>query len=163
MKNEDIVNKFFSCYQAHDYLGMQSCLDENVKFSDFAFDIQGKQVRAMWHWFCVSYPPREKPVSVPEFEIVNANNDTVLAKYRVNYLYGDKQRPVDYVIEANFKLQDEKIIEQKDEFSSISEFEFAEMAFGFPVQLLALTPLLRVVVRKKAAQKLSQFMQDRGY
>jgi hypothetical protein len=56
-----------------------------------------------------------------------------------------------------------QIIEQKDEFSSISEFEFAEIAFGFPLQLLALTPLLRIVVRKKAAEKLSQFMQDRGY
>jgi ketosteroid isomerase-like protein len=163
MTNEDIVKKFFSCYQAHDYVGMQNCLDENVKFADFAFDIEGKQVKAMWHWFCVSYPPRDKPVSVPEFEVVNSNNDKVLAKYRVNYLYGDNQRPVDYFIQAHFKLQDDKIVEQKDEFSSISEFEFAEMAFGFPLQLLALTPLLRVLVKKKAAEKLSQFIKDYGY
>jgi hypothetical protein len=47
MTNEDIVRKFFSCYQAHDYLGMQNCLDENVKFSDFAFDLQSKQVKAI--------------------------------------------------------------------------------------------------------------------
>lgn len=163
MSSEDIVKKFFFCYKAHDYGGMQSCLDENVKFSDFAFDIRGKQVRAMWHWFCVPHPPRKKPVYVPEFEVVKANSDAVLAKYRVSYLYGDKQRPVDYFTEAHFKFQDDKIVEQKDTFSSISQFEFAEMAFGFPLQLLALTPLLRIVVKKKAAEKLEQFMKDHGY
>ncbi len=47
MSNEDTVRRFFSCYKTHDFEGMQSCLDENVKFSDFAFDIQGKEVRAM--------------------------------------------------------------------------------------------------------------------
>ena len=166
--NEDIVKKFLTCYHDHDFRGMHDCLDENVTFSDFAFDIQGKEVRAMWHWFCVPHLERKKPIKVPEFEvpkfeIAKSEDDVVLAKYRVSYLYGDKQRPVNYFINAHFRLQNGKIVGQKDAFGSISQFEFAEMAFGFPLQLLALTPLLRIVVKKKAAEKLRQFMKDHGY
>lgn len=163
MLNEDIVNNFLTRYQKHDFGGMHDCLDKNVTFSDFAFDIQGKEVRAMWHWFCVTYLERKKPIDVPEFEIIQSEGDIVLAKYRVSYLYGEKQRPVDYFINSHFRLTNGKIVDQKDTFGSISQFEFAEMAFGFPLQLLALTPLLHIVVRKKAAEKLSQFMKDYGY
>lgn len=70
---------------------------------------------------------------------------------------------IDYSINAHFRLQNAKIVEQKDIFSSISQFKFAEMAFGFPLQFLALTRLLRIVVRKKAAEKLSQFMKEHVY
>jgi hypothetical protein len=94
MLNEDVVNNFLTHYQNHKFEGMHDCLDENVTFSDFAFDIQGKEVRAMWHWFCVGYLPRPKPVDVPEFEILRSEGDVVFTKYRVSYLYGEKQRPV---------------------------------------------------------------------
>jgi hypothetical protein len=162
MSNEDIVKKFLTCYQAHDFHGMHDCLDENAEFSDFAFDIQGKEVKAMWHWFCIPYLERTKPIDIPEFDVAKSEGDVVTAKYRVSYLYGEKQRPVDYFISSHFKIHNDKIINQEDSFGSISQFEFAEMAFGFPVQFFALTPLLRIVVKSKAAKKLKQFMKDQS-
>lgn len=158
MPNQQIVEKFLSCYQQHIYEGMQSCLAEKVHFSDFAFDIRDEKVMAMWRWFCTVYPPREKPVDVPEFSILEAVGDSVVAKYRVKYLYGDHQRPVDYFIKSRFTLSNDRIVEQHDEFFSISEYEFAKMAFGYPTALLALTPLLRKIVQKKAPEKLEQFV-----
>jgi hypothetical protein len=140
VSNQQIVEKFLSCYQQHDYEGMQSCLDDGVIFSDFAFDIHGKEVISMWHWFCIKYPPREQPIDVPEFTVLEETGDTILAKYRVKYLYGEDHRPVDYFIRARFTLKNDRIIEQHDEFFSISEYEFAKMAFGFPEALLGLTP-----------------------
>jgi hypothetical protein len=163
MSNEDTVRKFFLCYQAHDFKGMQSCLDENVKFSDFAYEIEGINVKAMWHWFCVPFGSRKEPVDVPKFEIIKSDIDIVLAKYRVKYRYGEKQKPVDYFINAHFKLQNDKILEQKDTFGSISQFEFAEKALGFPFQFLALTPLLRWIVKNEAAKKLNHFKETLGY
>jgi hypothetical protein len=163
MSNEDIVREFFSCYQSHDFKGMHSCLDENVKFSDFAFDIQGDQVRAMWHWFCIPFLRREEPVDVTTFEILHAEGDVVEASYRVSYLYGDKQRPVIYFIKASFVIQNDQIVQQTDEFSNISEYQFAKMALGFPVQFLAFTPLLRDIVQLKAIKKLNEFMQTYNY
>lgn len=161
MSNHQVVDKFLSCYQKHNYEGMQSCLGGDVRFSDFAFDIHGKDVMAMWHWFCTQYPPREQPIAVPEFKILEESGDEVLAKYRVSYSYGESQRPVDYFIKSRFTLKNDKIVEQHDDFFNISEFEFAKMAFGLPVQLLALTPLLRIVVRREAEKKLGQFVRER--
>lgn len=162
MSNRAIVEKFLSCYQKHVYKDMQSCLADNVRFSDYAFDdIQGKKVMAMWHWFCVPYPPRKQPIEVPEFTIVEETGDAVVAKYRVKYLYGRDEKPVDYFIKARFTLKNGKIVEQHDEFMSITEFKFAKMAFGFPAALLALTPLLRIIVKKKAGEKLDQFIQEK--
>ena len=106
---------------------------------------------------------RKDPIAVPEFEIVHSEGDIVLAKYRVKYLYGEKQRSVDYFIKAQFRLQNDKIVNHKDTFNTISQFEFAEMALGFPYQFLALTPFLRIKVKKRAAEKLSQFMKEHGY
>lgn len=163
MSSKEIVERFLGCYQGHDFDGMHHCLDKDVRFSDFAFDIQGREVRAMWHWFCVPYPPRAKPIEVPEFEVRTDDKGAVSAKYRVCYLYGDKQRPVDYFIDAHFTLGNDKIIEQKDTFASLSEFEFAKMAFGFPLAALATTPLLRRIVKNKATKKLAQFMDANGY
>lgn len=167
MSNVDIVNKFFSCYQSHNPEGMHSCLDENVKFSDFAFKIQGSEVKAMWHWFCIPYLKREEPVDVTQFEIIRSEGDIVEAKYRVSYLYGYKQRPVIYFINSSFVIQNDKIVEQLDTFSNILPSKFTRMALGFPSQILALTPLtmslLRVLVQKTATEKLKQFMDEHKY
>jgi hypothetical protein len=160
MSNEDIVKKFLTCYQAHNFRGMHNCLDENVTFSDFAFNIQGEEVKAMWHWFCMPYGKREKPIEIPEFAIVKSEDNSVQAKYRVKYFYGDKQKPVDYFIKSDFRLNNEKIIDQQDNFDDISEYQFAQQAFGFPLQLLAFTPLLRILVKKEATKKLKQFMKE---
>lgn len=160
MPNTEIIEKFLTCYQNHDYHGMQSYLDEKIHFSDYAFDIHGGKVKAMWHWFCIKYPPRDHPITVPEFDILEAKEDTVVAKYRVNYLSGEDKNPVDYYIKAYFTVRNDRITRHHDEFFSISEYEFAKMAFGFPKAWLALTPILRIIVKKTAKEKLEQFMHE---
>lgn len=75
MSNTEIVEKFLTSYQNDDYHGMQSYLDEKVQFSDYAFDIHGGKVRALWHWFNINYSPRKQPINVPEFDIIEAKRD----------------------------------------------------------------------------------------
>lgn len=168
MSNADIVNKFLEYYKAHDYQGMHSVLDENVKFSDFAFYIQGNQVKAMWHWFCIPYQKREEPVDVTKFEIIRSEGDIVESKYRVSYLYGDNRRPVIYFINSRFVVQNAKIVEQEDTFGNISESKFVELALGIPSLLFAILPkflrnLINKEVKKEADKKLNKFMTDNGY
>ncbi|MCY7273647.1 MAG: nuclear transport factor 2 family protein [Phormidesmis sp. CAN_BIN44] len=163
MSNEETVDGFLRCYQQHDFRGMHACLADDVEFSDFAFKIRGSAVKAMWHWFCIPYSPRPEPVKVPEFEVIKVEADRVIARYRVNYLYGEALRTVDYWIRSTFTVGDGKIVAQTDRFDRISAFEFARMAFGLPVALLAFTPLLQSTVQKKAAEKLNKFSQQYGY
>jgi uncharacterized protein (DUF2235 family) len=68
MPNIDITNSFFSYYasaatdKVATYQGMHQYIDENVTFSDMAYDnIKGKRVFAMWHWLCTKKP---EPVKV---------------------------------------------------------------------------------------------------
>jgi ketosteroid isomerase-like protein len=163
MLNEETVLEVLRCYQQHDFKGMQAYLAEDVEFSDFAFKIRGKAVKAMWHWFCIPYPPRTEPVKVPEFEVVKVEGDRVTARYRVVYLYGESLRPVDYWIRSTLTVRDGKIVAQTDQFDTLSTFQFAKMAFGLPTALLAFTPLLRSTVQKKATEKLDKFSQEYGY
>jgi len=159
MSNQEVAAAFLSCYKKHDYAGMQRYLDPNVTFHDMAFDnIRGPDVNAMWHWFCVPHPPRKEPVEVPSFEILGEQAGVVSARYRVQYLYGGK-RPVDYVIQASFTVRDGKIVKHRD-VSSISQFAFARMALGYPICLLAPTPLFGWLVRSEAGKKLQQFKRE---
>ena len=161
MSNQEVAAAFLNCYQKHDYAGMQRLLHPNVEFSDLAFKKSiGPDVHAMWHWFCVPYDTRKKPIEVPSFEILGFEGDEVTARYEVRYLYGGK-REVDYAIQAFFTLRDGKIVKHRD-VSSISQFAYARMAFGYPTCLLALTPLFRPLVRSKAGKKLEQFKRDQN-
>ena len=163
MSSEETVHSFLRCYQQHDFKGMHAYLADHVEFSDFAFKIRSNAVKAMWHWFCIPYSPRREPVKVPEFEVIKVEEDRVIARYRVDYLYGEALRPVDYWIRSTFTVRDGKIVAQADLFDNISAFEFARMAFGLPTALLAFTPLLQSIVQKKATQKLNKFSQEYRY
>ena len=161
MSNEDTIKLFYSFYQKHEYKGMQSLLNANVKFSDYALDISGKAVFAMWHWFCVPFEARQEPMEVPSFEILGSDNNRVLGKYRVIYKLRDEKnetvRTVDYVIESNFTLEDGKIKIHTDKIT-ISELAFARMVAGFPKCLLAFTPIFQKKVKEDISTKLSKFM-----
>lgn len=159
MSNTQTVERFFRSYLKHDFHGMHACLDDAVHFSDYAFDdIQGAQVRAMWQWFCTRIPP----IDMRGYKVLREEGDKVFARYRVQYLYrADEEaepRPVDYVIGSTFTLAGGKIIDQKDWFYAISEFQFAKMLVGLPKALLAYTPLFKRGVRKRMAAKLAEFM-----
>ena len=159
MSGEETARKFFSSYQNHDFRSMQSCLDENVHFSDFAFDIKGHRVFAMWHLFC-SETDRRPPVDVPLFEIIDASGDFLRARYRVSYLFGESKRMVDYEIEAHLRLNNDRIIEHTD-ISDIKKW--ASMAFPGPTYLIAHTAPFRKRVRKQAMDRLNDFMGDEAY
>lgn len=158
MSNKAIVEAFLGSYKNHDAEGMLRCLDEAVGFSDYAFDIRGKEVRAMWRWFCIPFGNRREPIEVLDFGVSEPVSDIVNAWYQVHYLNGRKRRPVEYVIESEFRIRNGKIATQKDRFGNISEPEFLKMAFGFPESLKAFMPLFHTIIRIIAWLKLKWFM-----
>lgn len=159
MSNRETVITFLSCYQNHDYVGIQRCLSPKVMFHDMAFEtLKGPDVSALWHSFCVPYGARQEPVKIPSYEVFGEHGGVVSARYRVQYLYEGK-RKVDYLIHTVFTLRNGKIVNQRD-VNCISPFAFARMAFGYPICFLALTPLFQGLVRLLADRKLQQFKQE---
>jgi ketosteroid isomerase-like protein len=162
MSNVATVEKFFRSYLKRDFNGMLACLDDRVHFSDYAFDdIQGAKVRAMWQWLCTRTPP----IEMLGYKVLREEGDKVIARYRIRYLYrpDEKSEPrkVDYVIGSTFTLADGRIMEQKDWFYELTEFEFAKILVGLPRALLAHTPFLRLLVRKNMGDTLVDFMAEK--
>ena len=155
-----IIERFLGCYQRHHSPGMHALLDPEVSFSDLAFKrITGADVRAMWQWYCVKTEARE-PVDVLSFQVENGAGNRVHAKYEVDYTLKGGHH-VRYIIQSKFELRDGKIVTQADT-PTISDFQFARMATGFPKYLLALTPLFRPIVRLDMKCKLKKFRADSG-
>jgi ketosteroid isomerase-like protein len=156
MTSGEVVSAFLGAYQRHDYHAMHACLDPDVEFCDLAFKkIAGDQVRAMWQWYCVRTPTRAEPIGVPGFETTSSNGETVNAEYWVRYMPAPG-RHVNYVIRSEFTVRDGKIVRQVDE-PVISNLEFARMAMGLPLCLLALTPFFKPLIRAKMLGKLADF------
>jgi hypothetical protein len=159
MTNREVVMSFFASYQRHDAAGMHSCLDPQVEFSDLAFrKITGANVRAMWQWFCVPTESRTKPVSVPSFEVLKAEGDCVQARYEVDYTL-EGGHAVSYVIHSDFTLSNGKIVGQVDK-PTISNFQFAKMALGYPKCILGLTPMFKPIIRREMGSKLAEFRKN---
>jgi tRNA A22 N-methylase len=112
----------------------------------------------MWKWFCTRTPP----ITLLGYKVLREDGDQVIARYRIRYLFQPEEkaapRTMDYVIGSTFTLAAGRIVEQRDWFYELSEFEFAKRLVGLPKALLAYTPLLRKVIRKKMADKLADFM-----
>lgn len=159
MTETTVVQSFFEAYQRHDYPAKHAVLAIDTHFSDYAFNIRGEPVRTMWHWFCIAYGARKAPVEVSDVTITAA----VAHEVRARYLFGRRQRPVDYSISSRFRVHDGEITEQVDSFGSVTEWGFASMAFGHSLACLSVTPWLQAIVRRKAFVPLTTFMGLHGY
>ena len=149
MSNIDIANSFFSSYasastattesgRVEAYQGMHRYLDDNVTFSDMAYNegIKGKEVFAMWHWFCTKKPAPVKVTFDPSK--TREVNGIAIMIYRAQYIFeydaNDlyKGKPIDYMITANLTIKDGKITDHKDEADIM---EWAKQAKGALVVL----------------------------
>lgn len=177
MTNIEIANSFFNYYESaakakkesdkvRAYKGMHQYLDENVVFADMAYEnIKGKQVFAMWHWFCTKKPEPVKVTFSPSE--TREENGTVKLTYRAQYLLGydendpaKKGKPIDYEITSNMKFKDGKITHHKDE-ASIREW--TKQAKGTFVSLLSWTSFVKKRIRHTAKDLLDDFMRKNGY
>lgn len=176
MSNIKIANKFFNCYasaaqarteadKVKAYQGMHQFLDENVTFSDMAYDnIKGKQVFAMWQWFCTKKPEPVK-VTFDPFE-TREEDGVVILVYRAQYIFGydeqdsSKGKPIDYEITANLTINDGKIIHHKDE-ADIKEW--TRQAMGSLAATIAWTLPFKLALRCKAKKLLNDFMKANKY
>jgi hypothetical protein len=151
MQNEDVVRGFFLAYKQHAYPRMHALLSPDVHFKDFAFDIKGQRVFAMWQWFCT----RPEPVEVPWFGNIQASGNTVTADYRVAYPYGEDKQPVDYVIKSRFVLKGGLIVEHHDEGDI---HVWSRQALGWLASLISWAPMFKHFIRWQARKKLDAYM-----
>lgn len=51
--NEDLIQRFYTRFQARDAVGMNACYHPTIVFTDPVFGrLEGAQATAMWSMFC---------------------------------------------------------------------------------------------------------------
>jgi hypothetical protein len=116
------LNRYFECFTAGDYRGMQSCLHPDVEFSDIGFDLQGREVGAMWHMIIAN------GIKV-SFRDLKVDGQTGTAHWECDYQFRkDKDaepRPVHNAVDARFRFEGGLIREHHDECDFWTWFEQA--------------------------------------
>ncbi len=149
--NEIIINTFYTCFQNNDYKGMQDCYADTAHFSDPVFyDLNARQVKAMWEMFCVN----GKDLEV-EFKNVSANEKNGSSEWMAIYTFSQTGRKVINRIKANFTFEQGKIVKHIDDFNF---YDWSKQALGASGLLLGWTPFVKNKIRKVAMKNLQDYM-----
>lgn len=120
--NEQMVERLYTSLNGHLPGVMAECYHSAASFHDIAFDLRGKpEISAMWDMICTTTDIRAS------FEVVEAQNDTVIAKLVDEYTFAKTGRKVRNVIESRFRFQNGLIIEHID---SCDPHVWGSMAIG---------------------------------
>ena len=150
--NQMLLQQFYEAFSRKDYKTMASCYHPEATFRDEAFDLQGREVPAMWQLLCL----RGKDLQLT-FSNVKADDRTGSADWEAHYTFSRSGRKVHNVIHAEFTFLDGKIRTHRDSFHF---YRWARQAFGLPGWLLGWTPFLQKKVRETAMRDLRKFMVE---
>ena len=150
--NEQLIERFYSAFDARDGAAMAACYAPAVRFSDPVFpDLSGAEPGAMWRMLTAQ--ATELRIELIEHAADDARGS---ARWRAHYAFTQTGRPVANDVRAAFRFEGGLIAEHTDAFSF---HRWSLQALGPPGLLLGWTPLLRASVRRRAGARLASFMQ----
>jgi ketosteroid isomerase-like protein len=150
--NEQLIERFYSAFDARDGAAMAACYAPDAHFSDPVFpDLDGDEAGAMWRMLTAQ--ATELRIELLEHAADGASGS---ARWRAHYVFSQTGRPVVNDVRATFRFAEGLIADHVDEFGF---HRWARQALGPAGLLLGWTPLLKAQVRRKAAASLARFMQ----
>jgi ketosteroid isomerase-like protein len=152
--NQQIITKFYTCFQNKDYKGMQECYADNATFSDEVFvNLNAAQVKAMWEMLCV----KGKDLRL-DFKNIQTNGKLASAEWIAYYTFSASVRKVVNHVKANFVFENGKIVKHTDIFNF---YKWSRQALGITGALLGWTEFFKNKVRKGAMKNLDNFMNKK--
>ena len=152
--NEQLITRFYSCFQKKDFKGMQECYADNAVFNDAVFvNLDAKQVRGMWEMLIKN--GKELKLT---FGNVKGDETGGEAEWTAVYLFSRTGNQVTNNIHARFEIENGKIIKHTDEFNF---YIWAKQAFGITGLLIGWTSYFQNKVRATAMENLEKFMQKK--
>ena len=149
--NDELIQRFYAAFKAHDGREMASCYAPDAHFSDPVFvDLQGEEAGAMWTM--LTGRSTDLDVRLVEHQ---ADGDTGNARWVATYTFTQTGRKVVNEVRSEFRFRDGLIVEQVDTFPF---WKWSRQAVGLRGLLLGWTPMVRNGVRKKARAGLEKFM-----
>ncbi len=149
--NEQLIAKFYTCFQSKDYKGMQECYSDNATFSDAIFSgLNATGVKAMWEMLIKN----GKDLKL-EFKNVKADEKAGSAEWIAYYTFSRTGNKVINKIKAGFIFENGKILKHTDHFDF---YTWAKQSLGVTGLLLGRTSFLKNKIKTTARQNLDQFM-----
>ncbi len=152
--NQQLITKFYTCFQNKDYKGMQECYADNATFSDPVFvNLNAAEGKAMWEMLCV----RGKDLRL-EFKNIQTNGAQASVEWIAYYTFSVTGRKVVNHVKASFLIENGKIVKHTDVFNF---YKWSRQALGVPGTLLGWTVFFKKKVRQGALKSLNDFMNKK--
>lgn len=153
-RGQDLIAKFYTCFQNKDFKGMQACYADNATFSDEVFvNLNASQVKAMWEMLCV----KGKDLRL-DFKNVQTNGTLGSAEWIAYYTFSASGRKVVNHVKANFVFENGKIVNHTDVFNF---YKWSRQALGITGALLGWIIFFKKKVRLGAMKNLNDFMNKK--
>ena len=151
MNHYQIIDQFYTAFRNGAIESMLACYHEQVQFEDPAFGkLNAEQARAMW---TMLLQRGKGNVKIEHFNITT-EEDTGSAEWIARYPFGKNQRPVVNHIKAQFKFENQKIINHHDHFDI---WKWSSQALGLPGKLFGWTPFMKKQIQKQSLHLLQDF------
>ena len=152
--NKLLIEQFYTAFQNMDAEGMVKLYHKQIDFDDPVFGrLHGDDARNMWRMLI----DRSKGQLQIDFEILDATDFDVSARWEARYVFSKTKRKVHNLIEAGFIIEDGKIVVHTDKFDF---WRWSRMALGLPGYILGGTPLLKNKVRLNSLELLRKHSQS---
>jgi ketosteroid isomerase-like protein len=148
--NDELIQRFYGAFARCDGDAMAECYAPSAHFSDPVFvDLHGEEPGAMWRM--LTGRSTDLVVTLQEHE---ADDTTGRARWLADYTFSTGNKVHNDVL-SRFRFQDGLIVEHIDSFSF---YEWSRQSMGSLGAALGWTPLMRNMVRRKAAAGLDEFL-----
>jgi ketosteroid isomerase-like protein len=152
--NSELIEAFYTAFQARDAATMAAAYHLDATFTDPVFRLRGTEVGDMWRMFCA----RGDDLEV-EFSDVTADDERGSARWEARYTYSPTGRPVHNRIVASFLFDEGRIAEHRDDFDLAA---WAKQALGLSGLLLGRTNFMQSRIRAQAATQLARYRRRAG-
>jgi len=150
--NEQLIQKFYTAFQARDAASMTACYHPQIVFTDPVFGrLEGARAVAMWQMLC----GRAKDLAIT-FRDIQADDKSGKAHWEARYAFGKSSRAVHNIVAATLVFQDGLIIQHTDAFDL---WRWAGMALGPVGSILGWTPMVQAAIRKDARRGLEEYLK----
>lgn len=150
-KNAELIQRFYTAFNARDGAAMAACYADDASFSDPVFpDLDAAGVRGMWQMLTGQVKDDFK-VTVSGIE---ADDGTGKAHWEAWYTFSTG-RKVHNKIDASFRFKDGLIVRHDDVFDF---WAWSRMGLGPLGLLLGWTPFLKNKVRAQAGGQLERYL-----
>ena len=159
--NAKTLTRFYKAFAQLDHNTMASCYADNATFHDPVFHLKGReQISSMWNMLCATTNAKGKAHWKLDFKGIQADAAKGSAHWEARYVFSSTGKIVHNIIDGKFTFTpDGFIATHHDHFDF---WRWSRQALGAPGLLLGWTPLLKMMVQKKARVGLQKFMANRS-